>query len=423
MTVISLLIMTYFRSWTTHVRRQRRRSRRRAESLARGRPARRARSSIGQTGGCWSIEMTGCLWPCVGAAVAGDGADHRGLFRSKPRTPVEVVQHVRDLVTYVLNNKDGCAGGRRDAKLEHRMLELSKGIKEMKGILYGNGEDDPCEEACKQLTKEFFKKNTDTFRQFIVCLQYVNLDTQKDVTQVIANLQRQKVDSRLVASDYLEANLDLLEILMSGYENLDIAIHYSTLLRDCIRHQVAARYVLESPHFRTFFDHIQFPDFNIQSDVFKTFKELMTRHKSTVAEFFSKNYDWFFAEFNSKLILSASNYFIRRQAVQLLRDILLERSNSAVMMCYVSSKEHLMIHMNLLRDDSIAIQVEAFHVFKLFVANKEQPPEITSILRTNRSKLLRFLKDFTAVEKDDKKFEADKATVISEILALAGAEN
>lgn len=83
---------------------------------------------------------------------------------------------------------------------------------------------------------------------------------------------------------------------------------------------------------------------------------------------------------------------------------------------------------------------------QLFVANKEQPPEITSILRTNRSKLLRFLKDFTAVEKgnkltkiimymfqrpnsnythcsDDKKFEADKATVISEILALAGAEN
>ena len=36
---------------------------------------------------------------------------------------------------------------------------------------------------------------------------------------------------------------------------------------------------------------------------------------------------------------------------------------------------------------------------QLFVANKEQPPEITSILRANRSKLLRFLKDFTTVEK------------------------
>jgi len=68
--------------------------------------------------------MTGCLWPCVGAAVAEDGAGHRGLFRSKPRTPAEVVQHVRYLVTYVLNNKDGCAGGRRDAKLEHRVTRL-----------------------------------------------------------------------------------------------------------------------------------------------------------------------------------------------------------------------------------------------------------------------------------------------------------
>jgi calcium binding protein 39 len=50
-----------------------------------------------------------------------DGAGHRkaGLFRFNPRTPTEVVQHVRDLVTYVLDNKDGCCGSKRDAKLEH----------------------------------------------------------------------------------------------------------------------------------------------------------------------------------------------------------------------------------------------------------------------------------------------------------------
>ncbi|RLN20036.1 putative MO25-like protein [Panicum miliaceum] len=342
--------------------------------------------------------MAGCLWPCVTGVVAGSGAGHRkgGLFRSKPRTPPEVVQHVVELVTYILEHKqEGSGGGKRDTKLEHRMTELSKSIKEMKVILYGNGEEDPCNEACKQLTKEFFKKNVDLFRQLVVCLPHLDLETQKDVTQVIANLQRQKVDSRLVASEYLEANSDLLDILMSRYENMDIAIHYSTLLRDCIRHQVAARYVLESQHFRSFFDYIQFPDFNVQSDVFKTFKELMTRHKSTVVEFFSKNYDW------------------------LLRDILLERSNAAVMARYVSSKEHLIILMNLLRDQSKAIQVEAFHVFKLFVVNKEKPSEITCILHANRNKLLRFLKDFSSVDKEDKKFEADKGRVISEILTLA----
>ncbi|KAJ6967635.1 hypothetical protein NC653_035760 [Populus alba x Populus x berolinensis] len=62
---------------------------------------------------------------------------------------------------------------------------------------------------------------------------------------------------------------------------------------------------------------------------------LLTSHKSTVAEFLSKNYDWFFAEFNSKL-LESTNYITRRQAVKLLGDILLDRSNAVVMTRYVS---------------------------------------------------------------------------------------
>ncbi|XP_034915520.1 putative MO25-like protein At4g17270 [Populus alba] len=71
------------------------------------------------------------------------------------------------------------------------------------------------------------------------------------------------------------------------------------------------------------------------SDSKREEKELLTRHKSTVAEFLSKNYDWFFAEFNSKL-LESTNYITRRQAVKLLGDILLDRSNAVGMARYVS---------------------------------------------------------------------------------------
>ncbi|KAG2620199.1 putative MO25-like protein At5g47540 [Panicum virgatum] len=273
------------------------------------------------------------------------------------------------------------------------MADLRKSIREMKCILYGNGDADPVTEACTNLTKEFFEDNTNTLRLLIVCLPYLDLETQKDVTQVIANLQRQKVDSRIIASDYLEANKDLLDILMFGYENMEIAIHYSTMLRDCIRHQVAARYVLDSEHMKKFFDYIQIPDFNIASDAFRTYKELLTRHKSSAAEFFSRNYDW------------------------LLGDILLDRSNSPVMICYVSSKENLIILMNLLREQSKAIQVEAFHVFKLFAANQDKPPEIVSILSANKNKLIRFLGDFS-LDKEDQQFEDDKAKVVAEISML-----
>ncbi|XP_034891084.1 uncharacterized protein [Populus alba] len=74
------------------------------------------------------------------------------------------------------------------------------------------------------------------------------------------------------------------------------------------------------------------------SDSKREEKELLTRHKSTVAEFLSKNYDWFFAEFNSKL-LESTNYITRRQAVKLMGDILLDRSNAVVMTRYVSSRD------------------------------------------------------------------------------------
>ncbi|KAG1342182.1 hypothetical protein COCNU_05G004110 [Cocos nucifera] len=158
-------------------------------------------------------------------------------------------------------------------------------------------------------------------------------------------------------------------------------------------------------------------------------KELLTRHKSTVAEFLSKNYDWvelmetdsnqgseFFNEFNSKL-LESPNYITRRQAIKLLGDMLLDRSNSAVMMRYVSSKDNLMILMNLLRESSKNIQIEAFHVFKLFAANQYKPQEIVSILVTNKNKLLRLLGDFKT-DKEDEQFDADKSQVIKEIAAL-----
>ncbi|KAG5574421.1 hypothetical protein H5410_054555 [Solanum commersonii] len=344
----------------------------------------------------------------------------KGLFKSKPKTPADLVRQTRELLMYVERVNDT-----REGKREEKMMELSKSIRELKIILYGNGESEPLAEACAQLTLEFFKENT--LRLIINSLPNLNLETRKDATQVVANLQRQQVQSRLIACDYLEANIDLMDKLILGYENTEMALHYGAMLRECIRHQSVARYVLESEHMKKFFDYIQLPNFDIAADAAATFKlvildqELLTRHKSTVAEFLSKNYDWFFTEYNSKL-LESSNYITRRQAVKLLADMLLDRSNSAVMTRYVSSRDNLRILMNLLRESSKSIQIEAFHVFKLFAANHNKPPDIVSILVANRSKLLRLFADFKT-EKEDEQFEADKAQVVKEIAALEPKEN
>uniref|UniRef100_A0A0D3E793 MO25-like protein n=1 Tax=Brassica oleracea var. oleracea TaxID=109376 RepID=A0A0D3E793_BRAOL len=207
-----------------------------------------------------------------------------------------------------------------------------------------------------------------------------------------------------------------MDVLIQGCENLDMVLHYGAMFRECIRHQIVAKYVLESEHVKKFFDYIQLANFDIAADAAATFKELLTRHKSTVADFLTNNEEWFFADYNSNLLKSV-NYVIRRQAIKLLGDILLDRSNSAVMTKYVSSMDYLMILMNLLIESSKSIQIEAFHVFKLFVANQNKPAEIVNILVTNRSKLLRLLADLRP-DKEDERFEADKSQVLREISSL-----
>ncbi|KAL2316565.1 hypothetical protein Fmac_030441 [Flemingia macrophylla] len=312
------------------------------------------------------------------------------MRKLKPKTPVELVRHARELLISLQSKTIT-----RESKREEKLSELCKTILEIRTVLYGNGESEPHPDACSQITREFFRD--DTFRLFILFLTNLKLGARQDVTHVIANLQRQRVNSQLIASQYLEKNLDLVDMLICGYgQEGDIALTYGAIARECIRHQCVARHVLESENMKKFFDYIQLPNFEIASDAVATFK--------------------FFSEYNSRL-LESSSYLTRRYAIKLLGDMLLDRSNSAVMVRYVSSLDNMRILMNLLRDSNKTIQLDTFHVFKLFVANQNKPPEVISILVTNKHKLLEFLEKFNS-DKADEHFQADKQQVISEIISL-----
>ncbi|KAH7576653.1 hypothetical protein JRO89_XS01G0125000 [Xanthoceras sorbifolium] len=318
----------------------------------------------------------------------------KGLFKTKPKTPAELVILTRELLIYVEKNTEIRSVSVKKREILVQMAELNKTILEMRIVLYGSDQSEPNADACEQLTQEFFRE--DTFRLLVVTLPKLNLGARRDSTNIIANLQRQRVNSKLIACKYLEDNLDLMDIVISGYEDSDIALTYGAISRECIRHQSVAKYVLNSGHMKKFFVYLQNPNFDIASDVQATFK--------------------FFQEYNSQLLESTS-YITKRHAVKLLGDMLLDRANSSVMVRYVSSLNNMRILMNLLRDSNKTIKFESFHVFKLFVANQHKPPEITRVLVTNRNKLLRFFADFT-LEKANEQFEADKSHVMREIAML-----
>ena len=55
-----------------------------------------------------------------------------------------------------------------------------------------------------------------------------------------------------------------------------------------------------------------------------------------------------------------------------------------------------------------SIQFEAFHVFKVFVANPNKPPAVLSILLKNREKMIGYLANFQK-DREDEQFVEEKA--------------
>ncbi|KAH9745148.1 putative MO25-like protein [Citrus sinensis] len=213
----------------------------------------------------------------------------KGLFKPKPKTPVELVKLTRELLLYANRTTET-----REKKREEKMSELSKLLLEMRTVLFGSDQSEPNADACEQLTREFFKE--DTLRLLIASLPKLAMGPRRDATHVVANLQRQRVDTKLIACTYLEANFDIMDTLILDYEDGDVALTYGAIARECIRHQSVARYVLESEHMKKFFSFLQIPNFDIASDAQATFK--------------------FFQEYNSQL-LESSSYITKRHAVKL----------------------------------------------------------------------------------------------------------
>lgn len=93
-------------------------------------------------------------------------------------------------------------------------------------------------------------------------------------------------------------------------------------------------------------------------------------------------------------LLDSTSYVAKRQSLKLLGEMLVDRAHYQMMLRYVADDGNLKRVMNLLRDRSKNIQLEAFHVFKVFVANPKKSPGVEAILQRNRARLLTFLSEF-----------------------------
>ncbi|KAG8483249.1 hypothetical protein CXB51_022190 [Gossypium anomalum] len=278
---------------------------------------------------------------------------------SRPKTPPEVAKAIKDS----LNALDTKTVAEVKA-LEKAMEEVEKNFVTMRCMLSGDGEVEPNVEQVSQLALEISKE--DVISLVVHKLPILGWEvSKKDLVHCWSILLKQQVDSKYCCVEYIEKHLD--------YDNKEIALNCGNMLRECIKFPSLAQYILNSASFVLFFKFVELPNFDdVASDAFSTFKDILTKHASLVAEYLTGHYDEFFDLYEK--LLTSSNYVTRRQSLKIMKRYILE-------------VRYLKTMMTLLRDSSKNIQISAFHIFKVFVANPNKPREIKIILAKNHEKL------------------------------------
>ncbi|EEB05327.1 mo25 family protein Pmo25 [Schizosaccharomyces japonicus yFS275] len=305
---------------------------------------------------------------------------------------------------------------RLSASSEHKKPfdEVCRALQSIKSTLCGTTDVPPRPDQVSNLRLEIYQSNL--LNVLVRYLPVLGFEARKDTAVIFSALLHNQISSRYPSVDYLLANQDIFPILLRYYNSPDVAFTAGNILRECAFHKALCSVILELPEFWLLFKFVKSPSFDLASDAFSTFKALLIQHKPLVAGFIVQHYNDFFIQYT--LLLTSDNYVTKRQSLKLLGELLLNRTNYPVMTRYIASAENLKLMMILLRDKSKNIQFEAFHVFKLFVANPEKSVEVLDILRKNKSKLLTYLSSFHLDRKNDEQFNDERAFVIKQVEKL-----
>uniref|UniRef100_A0A2I3RDL9 Calcium binding protein 39 n=1 Tax=Pan troglodytes TaxID=9598 RepID=A0A2I3RDL9_PANTR len=288
-------------------------------------------------------------------------------FGKSHKSPADIVKNLKESMAVL---------EKQDISDKKATEEVSKNLVAMKEILYGTNEKEPQTEAVAQLAQELY--NSGLLSTLVADLQLIDFEGKKDVAQIFNNILRRQIGTRTPTVEYICTQQNILFMLLKGYESPEIALNCGIMLRECIRHEPLAKIILWSEQFYDFFRYVEMSTFDIASDAFATFKVTKT----------------------------------------LLGELLLDRHNFTIMTKYISKPENLKLMMNLLRDKSRNIQFEAFHVFKVFVANPNKTQPILDILLKNQAKLIEFLSKFQNDRTEDEQFNDEKTYLVKQIRDL-----
>ncbi|KAF7502252.1 hypothetical protein GJ744_006299 [Endocarpon pusillum] len=350
----------------------------------------------------------------------------------RQKQPTDIARSIKDLLRRLWNEPPS-------PKVDE---ELGRQMAQMKLIVQGTPEVECSPEQVQQLVQCIIQE--DILFDLARSIRKLPFEARKDAQIIFAHILRWKPangrSSEPAISYLVSKRPEIIVELCRGYEYPESALPCGTILRQAIMQDSITAIILYDESkpgeravqisevdvrrqescqglFWNFFNWINKGSFEVSADAFNTFRDILTRHKTMVAQYLSTNFEEFFSRYNTLLIQSDS-YVTKRQSIKLLGEILLDRANYNVMTAYVDRGAHLKLCMNLLKDDRKMVQYEGFHVFKVFVANPNKSTAVQRILINNRDRLLKFLPKFLEDRTDDDQFTDEKSFLVRQIELL-----
>jgi calcium binding protein 39 len=235
--------------------------------------------------------------------LSSDGA-MSFIFKARNKSPTELTKSTKQSVA-ALEEKIGS-----EEEVAKHKERISGNLKAMKLMLYGDQDMEPKPENIDRLCIDVLEE--DLIPMLLKHMKAFDFEAKKDATSVINFLLRRGEQNTAVT--YCAERPDILRSLCDGYNDVDVALNFGLILRECVRHESLCALVLNSDYFYTFFDHVQKSSFDVASDAFLSLKNILTKHKTLVAEFLQTNYDTFFEKYSA--LIQSKNYVTMRQSLK-----------------------------------------------------------------------------------------------------------
>lgn len=302
--------------------------------------------------------------------------------------------------------------------------ECSKYLMGIKHFILGDTDPKPSAEAVDELYMAMHR--ADLFYELLTHINDLEFEARKEVLLIFSICLNYSKDNKFVTVDYLVSQPRTINLMLRTVEftlrrkdsTQDVFTVVGNMIIECIKYEQLCRIILKDSQLWKFFEFARLSNFEISTESLQILNSVFTLHPKLVSrEFFSNETNTArFIHYINKLMAHGS-YVTKRQSTKLLASLIIIRSHNALMNAYINSPDNLKLIMTLMTDKSKNLQLEAFNVFKVIVANPRKNKPVFDILAKNRDKLLKYFETF-CLDNQDSTFLDEKEFIIQQIDAL-----